>query len=214
MDAEFDKLIKRQKLVHREAFTVLETLSDYLSDKNISLAKVKDDVAKTIDSHKELMSAISKTQKSIDKKFKIDLNSIWNPGCLSEEILPLAIVNHFIREGHFELAATLQEEAGLMSNDEAKQQFTEMFNIQDKLRVGDLNDALFWVQKHSADLEKLGSGLEFQLIRFRYIQLLSTGNVLNCLDYAKKHFGRFSKRFITGMKITREKPTRAKRELL
>jgi hypothetical protein len=147
------------------------------------------------------MSILSKTQKSIDKKFKIDLNSIWNPGCLAEEILPHAIVSHFIREGHFELAALLEDEAGLMSNDEAKQKFTEMFNIQDKLRVGNVGDALVWAQKHSAELEKLGSGLEFQLIRFRYIQLLSAGNVQNCLQYAKEHFGRFSKRFISGNQI-------------
>lgn len=198
MDAEFDKLLKRQKLVHKEAFSVLDNLIDYLSEKDIPLAKVKEDIAKTIESHKDLMSNISKTQKNIDKKFKIDLNSIWNPGCLSQEILPQTIVSHFIREGQFELAALLEDEAGLISNEEQKILFTEMFNIQDKLRMGDVTEALIWAQKHSAELEKLGSGLEFQLIRFRFIQLLIAGDVKSCLHYAKIHFGRFAKRFISG----------------
>ena len=200
MEIEFDKILKRQKLVQREALSVLDNVLEYLSmDSKVSLEKVKEDVSKTIDSHKDLMSNISKTQKNFDKKFKIDLNSIWTPGSICKESLPLAISSHFIREGHFDLAAMLEDEAGIMSNEEVKLQFSEMFNIQDKLRVGDVSDALNWAKTHSKKLQKLDSGLEFELIRFKFIQILSTGNVKKCLEFAKLNFKRFSKRFISGI---------------
>ena len=126
------------------------------------------------------------------------MNSLWNPGSLPQEILPIAIVGHFIRQGHFELASMLEDEAALMGNEEVKLKFSEMFTIQGKLRIGDITDAISWAQKNSLALEKLGSGLEFQLIRFNFIQILALGNLEKCLEYAKMHFSRFSKKFMNG----------------
>jgi hypothetical protein len=210
---EFEKVLKRQKFITQEANSTLEKMilavqqvqSQLTRDEppvtvKETLGKMKDWSNKVLDSHKDFQATLQKYSKNIDKKFKIDLNSVWNPKAFEgkADLLHEALATHFVREGFFDLETTFEEESGIALPQDFKKQFTEMFTIQSALKLGNLDPAIQWTQRHGAQLAKNGSALEFQLHRLRYIQLLKSGDIDVCLKYAKEYLGSFSREHLSG----------------
>jgi E3 ubiquitin-protein transferase RMND5 len=78
-----------------------------------------------------------------------------------------------------------------------------MYHILDALRNHhNLSPAIDWAQRHSTQLEELGSNLEFELARLKFVELYtSTANTddfsgpLLALDYARQVFPTFGPRY-------------------
>jgi hypothetical protein len=108
---EIDKVLKRQKFITQEAqSTIDKILLAIASSKQAllqgqvpkeSLVKIRDFSNKVLDSHKDLQTTLQKYTKNLDKKFKVDLNTVWDPQAFGGKtaILNQALATHFIREG-------------------------------------------------------------------------------------------------------------------
>lgn len=137
-----------------------------------------------------------------------------------------AIAMHLLREGEFDVAQTFIEEAEehpqfltttpshatpngttTLQSSELQEKFTTMYTILSSLRAYDLLPAISWARTNSAELERRGSNLEFELSKLQFIWLF-LGPSVNKLDddcnnglsgallYARENFGRFQGRFL------------------
>jgi len=208
ISTEFEKLVKKQKLTCDQTQVNIDKLINQINDAKqkiendssqssttltILTSKLKTLSSQVIDNHKELYSSISKYSKSIDKKLKIDLDTLWKPNVLKgkEDILNSILMSHFIREGQFELAEIFSKESNIPISDEMKNQFQDLFNIVEAIKRKDLNPALKWASEKREILKKNNSSLEFELHKLQYIQFLIKGDTLSAIDFAKKNFGIF-----------------------
>ncbi|KAJ3108901.1 hypothetical protein HDU96_007376 [Phlyctochytrium bullatum] len=214
---ELEKVVKKQKscadltldAIDRLIETIEKTKADLELEQPENIAQfveargkpipalVKDCQNQIAESHKELYGVFSKFVKSVEKKFKVDLDNIkWDPKAIDSpdkvKILHKAIALHFIREGEFHLADTFSAEAGVEIPDSLKEQFQEMFQIVEAIRGNNLGPAIDWAEKHREQLAASGSPLEFQLKRRRFIQFLEAMQTQEALVYAKANFGSFS----------------------
>lgn len=62
---------------------------------------------------------------------------------------------------------------------------------------------LRWAQAHHEELKKLGSNLEFDLHRLRFIQLLREQRQMEALAYGQKHFFLFADKHMTGNLVSK-----------
>lgn len=143
-------------------------------------------------------------QKALDKLFKDKSLPISEADVLSHHtpLVNRAVYLHLLREGLFEVASLLQQEAserfavqcslgvedekqtstrdplgpdeGLPSN--ILEQFQSMHHILSELKSSkNLQPAIDWTRKNCVALEARGSNLEFELCRLRYTTLLFDG---------------------------------------
>lgn len=104
-----------------------------------------------------------------------------------------------------ELAATSPTGMSEMPSDpqsrgHLQQKFTEMYHVLDALRNHhDLQPAITWANKHSAELERRGSNLEFELSKLKFIELYTANDsqqgCLNALEYARVVLAPFARRY-------------------
>ncbi|EGF79550.1 hypothetical protein BATDEDRAFT_89624 [Batrachochytrium dendrobatidis JAM81] len=214
---EFEKVIKRQRTLKNESHTTIDALVQRLTDAKALVAStaqqphqqqsqlvykhlqalskpVKDLSTKLTEAHKDMQSVMYKYSKVVEKRFKTDLDSIWDPKAFQEkeDIIYQALAIHFVREGRFDMAQVFADEAGSVQiPSHLKSLFFEMFQIQEALRSKDITPAIQWATKRRPDLEKQGSLLEFQLHKLRFIQLLVSIEPHAALAYAKANFPMF-----------------------
>ncbi|KAK4462080.1 protein RMD5 A [Cladorrhinum samala] len=85
--------------------------------------------------------------------------------------------------------------------------FSEMYSILQHLKAKDLDPAIAWAGRNSAELEARGSNLEFELSKLKYIWLFKgpavnglpdddNNGFLGALTYARKTFSRFGARHL------------------
>lgn len=138
---------------------------------------------------------------------------------------------HLLREGQFEVASTFLSEAQdnpphptptpgtprptdpdsneftSLKSQELEAKFTNMYQILHELKAHNLHPAIFWARENSAELEKRGSNLEFELSKLQFVWLFlghevnglpddSNNGLEGALSYARQHFGRFQGRFL------------------
>lgn len=216
ISTEFEKLVKKQKLTCDQTQINIDKIINQINDAKqriesdnsqsstaltILSSRVKTLSSQTIDNHKELYSSISKYSKSIDRKLKTNLDSIWKPNVLSgkEDILNSILMSHFIREGQFELADTFGKESNIPISDEMKNQFQDLFNIVEAIKRKDLGPALKWASEKREILKKNNSNLEFELHKLQYIQYLINNDILSAIQYAKNNFGIFGETNFKGI---------------
>jgi len=205
---EFEKLVKKQKLTNDQTQINIDKLINQIND---SIQKIDNDdsqssttltllsnklktlTSQTIDNHKELYSSISKYSKSIDRKLKTNIDTIWKPNVLSgkEDIINSILMSHFIREGQFDLAETFSKESNIPISDEKKNQFQDLFNIVEAIKRKDLGSALKWASEKRDILKKNNSNLEFELHKLQYVQYLIKNDIPSAIQYAKSNFGIF-----------------------
>jgi len=208
ISTEFEKLVKKQKLTCDQTQVNIDKLINQINDAKqkiendssqssttltILTSKLKTLSSQVIDNHKELYSSISKYSKSIDKKLKTDIDTIWKPNVLAgkEDLLNSILMSHFIREGQFELAETFSKESNVPMSDEMKLQFQDLFNIVEAIKRKDLGPALKWASERRDLLNKNNSNLEFELHKLQYVQYLINNDIPSAIKYAKNSFGIF-----------------------
>ena len=135
-----------------------------------------------------------KLTKLIEKKFKTDLDSLWDPKAFlgKEATLNRAIAMHFIREGRFGIAHHFIAESELPNPPTLQSDFSDMYTILESISAGSLDLAIQWAFMKHAELTKRGSTLLFRLYRVRFIMYLHEKNVDGALNFAKSHFGSFA----------------------
>ena len=135
-------------------------------------------------------SAASTSAAEEDRKRKADSDRH------KQQALSEALVEHFYRQGMMDVGDQLCREAkldDLSTSDIRRERYVELNSILSALRQVNLQPALDWAEKHSAELNKLDSLLELKLHRFRFIQLLASGKRAELLAYARV-FGKFQQK--------------------
>lgn len=137
---------------------------------------------------------------------------------------------HLLREGQFSVASTFLEEASQnpphptptpgtpnpvegdkadltsLKSQELQSKFTNMYQILSQLKAHNLHPAIDWARANSAELEKRGSNLEFELCKLQFIWLFQgpevnglpndeNNGLAGALQYARDEFQNFQNRF-------------------
>ena len=127
---------------------------------------------------------------------------------------------HFLREGQFAVASTFltdlksnsqsEQDLGVDSvkSESLRRDFANMYHILHELKDNrNLLPAIDWARANSAQLERRGSNLEFELGKLQFVWLFTggsnpndTGNLLQgqqqALDYARREFKHFQRRYL------------------
>ncbi|KAH6561196.1 hypothetical protein BASA50_001577 [Batrachochytrium salamandrivorans] len=207
---EFEKVVKRQRTLKDETQSTLDALIQRLNEAKAIVASqptsqahsqvqaifkpVKTLSGKLTEAHKDMQTTMYKYSKVLEKRFKTDLDTIWDPRAFhgKDDVLYHALAIHFVREGRFDMAEVFANETGCVQIPPSlKSLFYEMFQIQEALRVRDIAPAIIWAAKCRPDLEKRGSLLEFQLHKMRFTQFLVANEPHEALAYAKANFHAF-----------------------
>jgi hypothetical protein len=189
----FDKVIKKQKISNQEIDDSIEKMISSLSSEIPGFQEITRNNQKLSEQIKEYYSVFQKLSKAVDKKFKTDLDSIWDPKSITKkEDLSQILVQHFVREGRFDLAQIFAKEAGIEFEQTLYTQYVEMFHIQEALRSKNPDLAIQWASKYSHSLRDSGSSLEFNLHKVKYVTLVKSLKIPHALEYAKKYFPIFA----------------------
>lgn len=214
---EFESLSKRQKVGGETSLVCLDSFIEFANDvktnieRNPHIAsellestrqKLKLMTAQLADNQKEMMSSVTKFIKWTEKQkqFKADAFETWDPDAMNEnhKLLDLAIAQHFIREGQFEIAAVFEQEAKVTPSIEMKEQFSEMYHIIQEIKEGNLVPAISWCEESKVHLDKIGSSLHFSLHKTRFLSLVSQSQIKEALLYAKANFNKYGRKYSTG----------------
>jgi hypothetical protein len=134
-----------------------------------------------------------------------------------------ALALHFTRQGQFKLCEDFMNEAEIPVDDELrdtveklKNEFEQMYTVLYQLeKQNNLSPAIryvykvlnkdvqltsfnSWAQNHSEGLKKLGSSLEFNLHRLKFIQLLLNTDAMAAVMYGRSHFTQFGEKHFSG----------------
>ena len=209
-------MVKRKKNLEQETNKYLDNIISNLKEAKSQaearslepsvLQSLKDKASKLQECYKETQTTIYKYGKSVEKKFKQDLDLEWVPQALDnkEDVLDAIIAQHFVREGRFELAELFSKESGTPLDASMLNQFGDMFSITEALKNKDVSLAIQWAFKNRSALERIGTSLEFQLHRLEYLNRAQTGGPLAAIQYAKANFDHFGQRHIKGIEFNVE----------
>ncbi|KAK9248552.1 CTLH/CRA C-terminal to lish motif domain-containing protein [Lipomyces tetrasporus] len=157
---------------------------------------------KMAESQKEIHGALSKYAKALDKKFKVDIEAAYNPNAFPEsgdKLLDRAVAMHLIREGQFQVADKVIQEANLDIPGVLEQEFMDMYRILEALKLKDLQPAIEWAASKRERLSQSGSNLEFNLHSLQFIHLFTHPNGAGtklALQYARENFAVFGDRYL------------------
>ncbi|XP_076164727.1 required for meiotic nuclear division 5 protein souji isoform X1 [Ptiloglossa arizonensis] len=200
VEREVDKVLLKFGAINEHAETVLRDLINHIeslkkefeeapSDHELTpgqaqvlketMTKVRETAQRLATDHRELHSTVSKVGKAIDRNFTADFASTSREDVFSgpekSHLLNQVICQHFYRHGMLDIAAELAAEAGIETDEETKEPFTELNYILDCLKQRDLEPALDWAKKHREALLAQNSSLEFKLHRLHFIRLVQQG---------------------------------------
>ncbi|KAG2201945.1 hypothetical protein INT47_000484 [Mucor saturninus] len=201
-DTQLEKLFAFKAMLQAQK----EALSQNFSPQQ-SLLQIQDK-AKNLQfqkPQKEYQSSLSKLNKELDRKFKQDISVIYHPEAFAgkKDLIARALALHFIRKGQFDLCEEFMNEAHIPIDDELrdmveqlKSEFEQMYNILRQLEEeDDVTLAIKWAESHHDGLMKLGSSLEFNLHRLRYIQMLLMGKDLDAVEYGRTYLNKFGEKY-------------------
>lgn len=200
------------------------------SSASITLAKLSNPVKTSFDGIysglKEAHSSHAKYQRSLDRLFNKEKQIPDDEiDALSSHptLVNRAIYLHLLREGLFDVASTLHEEASARQknrqdvlasmgrdvsmdhplgldrtlSENMQEQFASMYVILSELRENhNLQPAIDWARSNSHALESRGSNLEFELCRLKYIALFLQEGQMEALAYAQREFQHFRGRYL------------------
>lgn len=107
-----------------------------------------------------------------------------------------AILMHFARSGHFDIANGFMEEAGISVQAELLEQFSIMYTIVQALHNEDLTPAIEWASSKRTELLDRGSNLEFVLHKVKFVRtLINTDDPSAALEYARTNLSVFGDRY-------------------
>jgi len=174
--------------------------------------KVSECVGRVATDHRDLHSTVSKVGKAIDRNFVADFDSTSRDDVFSgptkEQLLNEVILQHFYRQGQLHISEALATESGIHEYQSQKEPFLELNRILEGLKVRDLEPALDWAARNREALNMRGtmllfsqaggratvqqkSSLELRLHKLKFIGLLSQGNKMEAIRYARNNFPTF-----------------------
>ncbi|RVX67084.1 hypothetical protein B0A52_08327 [Exophiala mesophila] len=182
-----------------------DTISNDPSSRAVTLATLQNPVKASFDGMfsnlKDAHGGHNKYTRALDKVFKEKVPSNEIDALSSQStLINRSIYLHLLREGLFDVAATLHEEAtarqstqqeaarnlgldvpmdhplGLDKTSEEnmhwQEQFSNMYHILKELEENrNLQPAIEWARANASELEARGSNLEFELCRLQFVSL-------------------------------------------
>lgn len=95
-----------------------------------------------------------------------------------------------------EVAESLIREANLPQEEVSlKEPFAELHHIFEEIHQRNLNSAISWANKYSAELEQKNSSLEFKLHRLAFLQIVKGGRANEAIAYARTNLSKFVTRY-------------------
>ncbi|KAK2987423.1 hypothetical protein RJ640_018560 [Escallonia rubra] len=141
---------------------------------------------------KELNTNLNKYPKVLEKLFHPDISKAYRNVEFDTHILNQIILSHFYREGLFDIADCLVNEAAEPEAISLKCQFVEMHQILEAMRARNLDPALNWAFANRGRLEQIGSDLELKLHRQQFVEILQKGSQADALKYARTYLAPFA----------------------
>eukprot|EP00752_Nemacystus_decipiens_P006278 g5661.t1 len=126
--------------------------------------------------NKNFHATISKLAKAAEKHFGGDVESVRRTPPLNEKALHTAIITHLYRRGAFRAAAKFSEDSAASIPPDTSSQLVEMHGVLEALDKQNLAPAERWFEKRRTALEGVGSTLEFQLARLRFLRFLKSAD--------------------------------------
>jgi len=182
------------------------------TDLKLLTLKISECIGKQAVDHRDLHSTVSKVGKSIDRNFGHDFDSTYKEeffsGPSKEHLLNEVILQHLYRQGQLDISESLAQESGIHEYKSQKEPFIEMNRILQALKMRDLEPALLWAEQNREALNLNGknvlcfeergrttvqqkSTLELRLHKLKFINLLSEGDRMKAIQYARNNFPRF-----------------------
>uniref|UniRef100_A0A915KH08 CTLH domain-containing protein n=1 Tax=Romanomermis culicivorax TaxID=13658 RepID=A0A915KH08_ROMCU len=187
IDASVTQLIENAETMQRELLSGpdIDSSSDLSVMAVMLWEKVVEQVKKlsnqTIGDHRELHSLISKCGREIEKSFFSGYNGLCqkildyeNDANLSRCVNALTM-QHLLLRGLFEGARKFAEECNIPLEDDTRRLYTETEIVHNALKQRNLDPALEWCRIHSEKLQEMGSSLEFNLHKLKFIELINRG---------------------------------------
>jgi len=189
-----------------------EVNSVHKTDLKLLTLKISECIGKLAVDHRDLHSTVSKVGKSIDRNFGHDFDSTYKEeffsGPSKEHLLNEVILQHLYRQGQLDISEALAQESGIHEYKSQKEPFIQINNILQALKAKDLEPALTWAEQNREALNLNGknvlcfeergrttvqqkSALELRLHKLKFIKLLSEGDRMKAILYARKNFPRF-----------------------
>ncbi|KAG9243316.1 CTLH/CRA C-terminal to lish motif domain-containing protein [Calycina marina] len=203
---------------------------------SITLAKLQNPIKNGCDQITADLTKLNRAQAKYGKVLKENfpakaLPTDYDALASHPSLVNRAIAMHLLREGQFAVASIFVEEAQnspphpiptpvsphpadsdagdftSLKSQELQHLFSNMYYILGQLKTRNIHPAIDWARQNSAELERRGSTLEFELSKLQYIWLFQ-GPAMNSLPadennglhgalrYARANFGRFQNRFL------------------
>lgn len=210
----FDRVAKKQKLstsksqelidqVGREleqALTKIQAVPDPTIpiDQNSIIMELKTKInainpqSQLEATQKEINISLSKYPRLLEKSFVPDISKAYRNVDFDFHTVNQIILNHFYRQGLFDIGDCFINESNEPEPTTLKTQFLEMYQILDAMKSRNLDPALHWVSANREKLKENNLNLEMKLHRLQFVEILQKGNRAEALNYARTHLAPFA----------------------
>lgn len=141
---------------------------------------------------KELNISLSKYPRLLEKSFVPDISKAYRNVDFDFHTVNQIILNHFYRQGLFDLGDCFINESNEPEPTTLKTQFLEMYQILDAMKSRNLDPALHWVSANREKLKQNDLNLEMKLHRLQFVEILQKGNRAEALNYARTYLAPFA----------------------
>lgn len=141
---------------------------------------------------KELNISLSKYPRLLEKSFVPDISKAYRNVDFDFHTVNQIILNHFYRQGLFDLGDCFINESNEPEPTTLKTQFLEMYQILDAMKSRNLDPALHWVSANREKLKQNDLNMEMKLHRLQFVEILQKGNRAEALNYARTYLAPFA----------------------
>lgn len=141
---------------------------------------------------KELNISLSKYPRLLEKSFVPDISKAYRNVDFDFHTVNQIILNHFYRQGLFDLGDCFINESNELEPTTLKTQFLKMYQILDAMKSRNLDPALHWVSANREKLKQNDLNLEMKLHRLQFVEILQKGNRAEALNYARTYLAPFA----------------------
>lgn len=141
---------------------------------------------------KELNISLSKYPRLLEKSFIPDISKAYRNVDFDFHTVNQIILNHFYRQGLFDIGDCFINESNEPEPTTLKTQFLKMYQILDAMKSRNLDPALHWVSANREKLKQNDLNLEMKLHRLQFVEILQKGNRAEALNYARTYLAPFA----------------------
>ncbi|CCU78096.1 unnamed protein product [Blumeria hordei] len=225
-DSNLRKSIEDIDIIIQQLEKARSTIINDPNSAAITLATLQNPLKHGFDKVNEDLNRVHKANtkygKALDKNFPIRALPEGLDALDSQSnLINRAIAMHLIREGQFSTAQIFLSESETspripsekindtseeLKAEDIQREFLKMYSILEDLKRHNIHPAISWARKNSAQLEQLGSNIEFELSKLQYLWLLYGPNVnglpdddnngsMGAFNYARENFPSHLTRF-------------------